>query len=133
MPVKGFSSRLAAAYTEGEDGEGNPLNSVNPWNIVAGVSYDSEKHWGSTLNVSYTAAKSGSKINGDDILPLSSATVVDLTAYYKPIEDLTLRAGIFNLTDEEYYHWNDVRGATSENTDLTQPKRNWAVTAKYDF
>ncbi|MDD1782598.1 TonB-dependent hemoglobin/transferrin/lactoferrin family receptor [Enterovibrio sp. ZSDZ35] len=133
MPVEGFSSRVAAAYTEGEDGEGNPLNSVNPWNIVAGVSYDSEKHWGSTLNVSYTAAKSGSEINGDDILPLSSATVVDLTAYYKPMEDLTLRAGIFNLTDEEYYHWNDVRGATSENKDLTQPKRNWAITAKYDF
>ncbi len=45
MPIEGFSSRVAAAYTEGEDGNNNPLNSVNPWNLVAGFNYDSEQNW----------------------------------------------------------------------------------------
>ncbi|ANS84952.1 Hemoglobin and hemoglobin-haptoglobin-binding protein [Vibrio scophthalmi] len=135
MPVEGFSSRVAAAYTEGKDGEGKPLNDVNPWNAVIGLNYDSINQWGTSLNLSYTAAKKKSDINTDesDILPISSATVVDLTAYYKPMEDLTLRAGVFNLTDEEYYSWNDVKGETVVDKDLTQASRNWAVTVKYDF
>ncbi|CAM3002599.1 TonB-dependent hemoglobin/transferrin/lactoferrin family receptor [Vibrio diazotrophicus] len=132
MPVEGFSSRVAAAYTEGEDGEGNPLNSVNPWNTVVGVSYDSVNQWGTTINLTYTANKKQSDIDGD-YLPIDAATVVDITAYYKPINDLTLRAGIFNLTDEEYYNWNDVRGLSAEDKDLTQAKRNFSLTAKYEF
>lgn len=133
MPVSGFSSRLAAAYTEGEDGNNNPLNSVNPWNVMAGINYDSEHNWGTSLNLNYTAAKRRSDINGDDILPLSSATVVDMTAYYKPLKDLTLRAGLFNVADEEYYDWNDVKDSTLEDKDLTQARRNWSVTVKYEF
>ncbi len=132
MPVEGFSSRVAAAYTEGEDGEGNPLNSVNPWNTVLGVSYDSTNQWGTTINLTYTSKKKESDIDGDD-LPIDAATVVDITAYYKPINDLTLRAGIFNVTDEEYYNWNDVRGLSAEDKDLTQAKRNFSLTAKYEF
>ncbi|MDN2480790.1 TonB-dependent hemoglobin/transferrin/lactoferrin family receptor [Vibrio agarivorans] len=132
VSVRGFSSRIAAAYTEGEDGDGNPLNSINPWNLVASLNYDSESNWGTSLNVNYTASKDASDINGD-YLPISSATIVDVTAYYKPIQDLTLRAGIFNLTDEEYYSWNDVRDLVAEDKDKTQAGRNWSITAKYEF
>ncbi|MGL4379789.1 MAG: TonB-dependent hemoglobin/transferrin/lactoferrin family receptor [Vibrio sp.] len=132
MPLEGFSSRIAAAYTEGEDGDGKPLNSINPWNTVAGVSYDSVNQWGTTVNVSFTAKKKASDINGN-YQPISSATVVDITAYYKPVNNLTLRAGVFNVANEEYYNWNDVRGLSSEDKDQTQPKRNFAITAKYEF
>lgn len=132
LPVEGFSSRIAAAYTEGEDGDGNPLNSVSPWNTVVGISYDSVNHWGTTLNVNYTAKKSKSDIDGD-YMPIDAATVIDITAYYKPTKDLTLRAGVFNVSDEEYYNWNDVRGLSSEDKDQTQAKRNFSLTAKYEF
>ncbi|BDR14909.1 TonB-dependent hemoglobin/transferrin/lactoferrin family receptor [Vibrio sp. STUT-A11] len=132
MPVEGFSSRIAAAYTEGEDGDGNPLNSVSPWNTVVGLSYDSINQWGTTVNLSYTAKKSQSDIDGD-YQPIDAATVVDITAYYKPIKDLTLRAGIFNVTDEEYYNWNDVRGLSAEDKDRSEAKRNFSLTAKYEF
>ncbi|UUM31368.1 TonB-dependent hemoglobin/transferrin/lactoferrin family receptor [Vibrio japonicus] len=133
VPVRGFSSRLAAAYTEGEDGNDNPLNSVNPWNLMAGINYDSEHNWGTSFNLNYVASKNRSDINGDDILPLSSSTVFDVTAYYQPIKDLTLRAGLFNVTDEEYYNWNDVKDRTVEDKDLSQAGRNWAITAMYEF
>nr|WP_321277637.1 TonB-dependent hemoglobin/transferrin/lactoferrin family receptor [uncultured Vibrio sp.] len=132
MPVEGFSSRIAAAYTEGEDGDGNPLNSVSPWNTVVGLSYDSVNQWGTTVNLSYTAKKSQSDIDGD-YQPIDAATVVDITAYYKPIKDLTLRAGVFNVTDEEYYNWNDVRGLSAEDKDRSEAKRNFSLTAKYEF
>jgi hemoglobin/transferrin/lactoferrin receptor protein len=132
MPVEGFSSRIAAAYTEGEDGDGNPLNSVSPWNTVVGLSYDSVNQWGTTVNLSYIAKKSESDIDGD-YQPIDAATVVDITAYYKPIKDLTLRAGVFNVTDEEYYNWNDVRGLSAEDNDRTEAKRNFSLTAKYEF
>ncbi|MCV5656338.1 TonB-dependent receptor, partial [Escherichia coli] len=79
MPIEGFSSRVAAAYTEGEDGNNNPLNSVNPWNLVAGFNYDSEQNWGTTLTINYTASKDKSDINDDKVLPISAATVVDIT------------------------------------------------------
>lgn len=82
---QGMSTKLVAAYTEGEDGEGNPLNSVNPWNAVVALNYDAPStQWGSSLKVNYTAKKSSSDINSDDSsqTEMPSATIVDITAYY---------------------------------------------------
>ncbi len=134
---KGVSTNLVAAYTEGEDGDGKALNSVNPWNAVVALNYDAPStDWGTSLKLNYTAKKSSSDINFDEVadqVESPSATVVDLTAYYKPIKDLTVRGGIFNITDEEYYSWNDVRGNTSLDLDETQAERNYSVTVKYEF
>ena len=138
---KGLSSRFVAAYTEGEDGNGNPLNSVNPWNAVVALNYDAPNTlWGSSVKLNYTAKKSSSDINSDgsnggtsNQTEMPDAAVVDITAYYKPMKDLTLTAGVFNLTDEEYYRWNDVRGSTEIDVNSSQPKRNFAISAKYEF
>ncbi|SON53395.1 Heme transport protein HutA (fragment) [Vibrio tapetis subsp. tapetis] len=139
---KGMTTLLSAAYTEGKDHEGNPLNSVNPWNAVVGLNYDAPSTlWGSSLKVSYTAGKKQEDITptknraGQDqpVFAPGSSTVVDLTAYYIPMKDLTLRAGIFNLTDAEYYNWSDVRGRQEEDKFYTQAGRNFGISAKYDF
>lgn len=139
---QGITTRLSAAYTEGKDGDGNGLNSVNPWNAVVGFNYDAPSEvWGSSLKVVYTAAKKQSDITPDNdffgnpypAFAPGSSTVVDLTAYYVPMKDLTLRAGIFNLTDEEYYNWSDVRGQKKEDKFYTQAGRNFGLSAKYDF
>ncbi|WP_391090673.1 TonB-dependent hemoglobin/transferrin/lactoferrin family receptor [Vibrio sp. NH-UV-68] len=141
LPINGISTRIAGVYTEGEDGEGKALNSVNPWNAILGINYDAPSaNWGTSLTLNYTASKKEKDISQESTtssgksLPIDSATIVDLTAYYLPMKDLTLRTGLFNVTDEEYYRWNDVRGITgTEDKSLTQPGRNWAVTVKYDF
>jgi len=135
----GTTLRLAAAYTEGEDQDGLALNSVAPWNMVVGLNYDSPSaNWGTSLKTVYTAKKGSSDINAtatgtENQIENPSSTVVDLTAYYKPMEDLTLRAGVYNLTNEQYWLWNDVRGLTSQDNDLSQAERNYGVTVKYDF
>lgn len=134
MTTDGFSSRVALSYVDGEDRDGEPLDSINPLNLVVGVYYDTNI-WGAGATLSYTASKDRDEVslaNRDNFLP-SSSTVVDLTVYYNPIKNVTLRAGLFNATDEEYYNWNNTRGVASENRDLTQASRNWAFTAKYDF
>ncbi|MCY9824731.1 TonB-dependent hemoglobin/transferrin/lactoferrin family receptor [Vibrio chagasii] len=138
---KGISTHFVASYTDGEDGNGNALNSVNPWNAVLGLNYDApNQNWGTSLKLNYTAEKSGSDINFDDEnggnagqVEISSATVVDLTAYYKPMKDLTIRGGVFNLTNEEYYRWNDVRGDDELYKENSQAERNYGISAKYEF
>ena len=138
---EGISTHFVASYTEGEDGNGNALNSVNPWNAVLGLNYDApNQNWGTSLKLNYTADKSGSDINFDDEnggnagqAELPSATVVDLTAYYKPMKDLTIRGGVFNLTNEEYYRWNDIRGDDELYKENSQAERNYGISAKYEF
>jgi hemoglobin/transferrin/lactoferrin receptor protein len=139
---QGISTRLAWAYTEGEDGKGNALNSINPWNAVVGLNYDAPAgKWGTSLKISYTAKKKQSDVtpsadfmgNDNDMFTPDSATIVDLTAYYVPVKDLTLRAGLFNLNDEKYYNWSDVNGLEEEDEDYTQAGRNFSITAKYIF
>lgn len=139
---QGISTRIAANYTEGDDGDGNALNSVNPWNAVLGVNYDAlSGNWGAGVKIKYTAAKKNSDITpGEDFMgqPIEafapdSVLIVDVNAYYIPVKNLTLRVGLFNLTDKEYYNWNDVRGIETEDKYYTQAKRNVGVTVKYDF
>ncbi|TMM45239.1 TonB-dependent hemoglobin/transferrin/lactoferrin family receptor [Colwellia ponticola] len=140
--AQGISTRIAANYTEGEDGDGNALNSVNPWNAVLGINYDAlSGHWGAGVKIKYIAAKKASDITpGQDFMgqPMDafapdSALIVDVNAYYTPVKNLTLRVGLFNLTDEEYYNWSDVSAIEAEDSYYTQAKRNVGVTVKYDF
>ncbi|WP_394250352.1 TonB-dependent hemoglobin/transferrin/lactoferrin family receptor [Vibrio profundi] len=138
---RGLSTNFIASYTEGEDGNGNPLNSVNPWNAVLALNFDAPStNWGTSVKFNYTADKSLSDINLDednggnaDQVELPSATVIDVTAYYKPTKDLTIRAGIFNVADKEYYRWNDVRGDDELYKANSQAERNYAITAKLAF
>ncbi|MGB1320787.1 MAG: TonB-dependent hemoglobin/transferrin/lactoferrin family receptor [Vibrio gallaecicus] len=138
---EGISTHFVAAYTEGEDGNGYALNSVNPLNAVLGLNFDApSSKWGTSFKINYTASKSGSDINNDDDnggntgqVELPSATVLDWTAYYKPVANLTIRGGIFNLTDKEYYRWNDIRGDDALYKENTQAERNYGISANYQF
>ena len=63
-------------------------------------------------------------------------TILDATAYVRLGQALTLRAGVFNLTNAKYAWWSDVRGlsASSSVTDAyTQPGRNASVSLTARF
>lgn len=147
---EGWVMNLALAYAKGEGNDaagsaGRPLNSVNPWSSVLGLTYDHRsERWGGALNLTYSAAK-----DADDIAPPTdftgnpkaayapdAYTVVDLLAYFKPMANLTLRAGIDNLLDEKYVRWQDVAGIEAGRPYMdryTQPGRNLNVSVKLDF
>jgi len=64
------------------------------------------------------------------------ASALALAAALPAWAGLTARAGVFNLTDETYAYWNDVRGlsATAVSRDAyTQPGRNLSLSLTYDF
>ncbi|MEH6533900.1 MAG: TonB-dependent hemoglobin/transferrin/lactoferrin family receptor [Photobacterium frigidiphilum] len=132
----GSYARLSLAYLDGEDkNTGKTLDTIAPFTSVVGLGYDApSEQWGSAVNVTMVASKTDWE--QDVNIDASSYTVVDLTAYYRPMKDLTLRAGLFNAFDEKYWQYQDLEGATASTRGidiLTQPGRNWGVNLNYDF
>ena len=65
-----------------------------------------------------------------------SYTVSDLLVTYKPKETLELSAGIYNLFDQAYYNYQDVKGKATDLSNLTrfsQPERHLKVGATIRF
>ena len=145
----GTSLRTTVAYADGEDKDSHKkLNSVAPLTAVFGLGYDDiSGDWGSELVWTLVKGKSDSDVSNRDLTGSDQDAgkqqfnpagygLVDLTAYYVPVEDVTLRAGLFNITDKKYYQLNDVRGRTTDYAGLdryTQPGRNFSVSAKWDI
>ncbi len=136
---QGWSAMGAMAYAEGEDKENNePLASIAPFSLVAGLGYDAPSEvWGGQLNLTWVAKKSSSDLaESDQWLETSSYSLVDLTAYVKPLENVTINAGIFNAFDEKYVVWNDVRNLSDTSTNLnryTRAGRNFGVDVTVSF
>lgn len=131
----GTYTKLAVSYAEGEDKKtGKRLDSVAPLTTVLGFGYDNLNYnFGGLANV--TLVDSKDKWSDEDNVTASGYGILDLTMYYMPVEDLTLRAGLFNAFDRKYWTYNDLRSKDSDdNLDFhSQPGRNWAVTASYEF
>ncbi len=73
-------------------------------------------------------------------------TIVDAIAYAKPIKNLTLTAGVYNLTDKKYITWDSARSIRAfgtinqidQNTGkgikrFYAPGRNFRITGEYKF
>jgi hemoglobin/transferrin/lactoferrin receptor protein len=147
---QGLYTQASIAYLRGRNNDtGKPLNSVNPLTGVFGLGYERDAY-GGLLSLTLVKAKSGV----DDLnfhtpdgtssqFKTSGFGLMDLTGYYKLTDDLTLNAGVYNLTDRKYWLWDDVRGydgvgeagvTSPANLDrLTQPGRNFSVNLVWDI
>ena len=59
-----------------------------------------------------------------------TSNILDVTAYWNVRDDVALRVGLFNITDETYWNWSDVRGLSETSPVLdaySQPGRNFAI------
>lgn len=146
----GLTGQLAVSYAKGtttRNGVNTPLASIDPLKLVAGVGYrDRQDRFGGQLIMTHSARKSPNDAAANAYLP-GAFTILDATVFVKPMPSLTLRAGLFNITDAKYAWWSDVRGvsrvaATSPATGFvdppvadayTQPGRNVSVSASYRF
>ncbi len=148
----GTSFNTAISWADGEGSNAGakdePLNSISPLTAVLGLGYDApSENWGGNLTWTLVAEKDEDDISQGDqaaneTTPDGSqfAThgygLVDVTAYYKPAEDITINAGIFNITDKQYWVWDDVRGLSDTYQGLdryTQPGRNFSVSVKWEI
>ncbi len=140
----------SVAYAHGRnDDTGEPINSVNPLKAVLGLGYEQENYG---ALVSWTLVKRKDQVDDSNFFsPDGTSTqfkspgygVIDLSGFYKVTKDVTVNAGLYNLTDKKYWNWDDVRGYDSvgeagvinpANMDrLTAPGRNFAVNLVWDI
>lgn len=136
----GFSARLSAAYADGEQttpaGTRN-LATIDPVKVVGGLGWDALSGvFGGQAIVTWSDAKDSADTDGlgcYNVNPVigchvgEAFTLLDLTGYWHINDAVTARVGLFNVTDETYGWWSDIRGvaATSAVRDAyTQPGRN---------
>ncbi|MEE4199195.1 TonB-dependent receptor domain-containing protein, partial [Erythrobacter sp.] len=143
----GITANFALAYADGDvvnpDGSRIPLDTVDPLTIVGGVGYrDPAGRFGADLIVTHNARKQADEVeraaDGSDLFVRPDAsTILDLTAFVEVTSRLKLRAGIFNLFDETYALWSDVRGLRVEDANIfgafTRPGRNASASISYRF
>lgn len=147
---QGLYSQASVAYAHSRNNDtGEPLNSVNPLTGVLGLGYEQDQI-GGLLSWTLVKRKSGvdeSNFHSPDGTSSQFKTpgfgIVDLTGYYKVTHDVTVNAGLYNLTDRKYWLWDDVRGydgvgeagvTAPANLDrLTQPGRNFSVNVVWDI
>ncbi|AQL39186.1 TonB-dependent receptor [Pseudomonas syringae] len=146
----GLYSQASVAYVHGRNNDtGEPINSVNPLTGVIGLGYE-QKDYGSLL--SWTLVKRKTRVDDSSFHSPDGTSsqfktpgfgILDLAGYYKVSDDVTLNAGLYNLTDKKYWRWDDVRGydgvgeagvTAPANLDrLTQPGRNFSVNVVWDI
>jgi hemoglobin/transferrin/lactoferrin receptor protein len=128
----GFTFNFALSTAQGEQrrlGVETPLLSIDPVKVVGGVGYrDPAGRFGGQLSYTHADRKKFAEAGGSYRPPAFG--LVDLTAYWSPVDFATLRLGAFNLLDEDYAWWSDVRGLSPTSTVIdayTQPGRNVSV------
>ncbi|HDX8380128.1 TPA: TonB-dependent hemoglobin/transferrin/lactoferrin family receptor [Aeromonas salmonicida] len=124
------------AYIEGKDGDGNYINSLSPLNGSVGVRLE-QANWNinTALRFADDMDKVGKDARGNDNIKSAGWGVVDLYAQFKPIQDLQLNVGVFNLFDKEYVSYENITGqsATANTSNKTEPGRNLSARVKYVF
>lgn len=138
----GLGAFLTAAYAKGNSYSPTkaPLDSVDPVKVTFGVSYrDPDGRFGGELAAVHTERKDAGRVAvacAPTCFRPTGSTVLDLTAFWRVTDGLTARGGVFNVTDETYAYWNDVRGLSSTAVSrdaYTQPGRNVSLSLTYDF
>jgi hemoglobin/transferrin/lactoferrin receptor protein len=143
----GWNARVALAYANGDiinpGGARVPLDTIDPFNVVAGLGYrDPAGRFGGELIVTHNARKEAGEVeraaDGAELFVRPEAsTILDLTAFVAVTDRLRLRAGLFNLTNERYALWSDVRGLRVGDAGIldafTRPGRNLSVSANFRF
>ena len=131
-----WTARLGAAASRGDDRtRDRPLNSVDPAKVVAGLEWRAHER-GAQLHVTGVARKKRIDAAAGTLFATPGFATVDLTAFCRPLANLTLDAGVFNVTDRKHWLWSDVRGVPNAGTTIdryTQPGRTWSVALKYRF
>jgi len=136
----GVSLNVAASFADGDqetNGVEGKLTSVDPVKVVGGLNYAAPSGaWGSSATVTWSDNKTRAGCGGGACWPGEEFAILDLTAFWNVTEKATLRAGVFNVLDEKYAWWSDVRGLSRTSTTLdalTQPGRNFGVSVNLRY
>ena len=150
-------------YAKGKLSGDNSLLSIQPLKVIAGIDYESpSEKWGVFSRLTYLGEKKAKdaqytvyeRNRWSDPLEKrvkdypwlnKSAYVFDMYGFYKPVKNLTLRAGVYNLFNRKDTTWDSLRGLYSYSTTngvdrdgkgldrYRAPGRNYAVSLEWKF
>lgn len=137
-PLAGWSARLAAGFTEGEDTvRDRPINSIDPPRGTVGLRYDAPSGaFGAGFDVTVVGAKHGVDQSAGPLYRPGGYALADLRLRLRLGDRVTAHVAILNLGDERYSEWATVRGRAPGDPLLAlyrEPGRNFAVTVSAAF
>tara|TARA_B110000908_G_C10267017_1_gene465211 strand:- start:4944 stop:7205 length:2262 start_codon:yes stop_codon:yes gene_type:complete len=141
--LSGLEVGFATGRSWGVNKEKNAwLNSIDPSSTSAWIGYTAEdESWGTRLTGTYVdSVKHVDDSSGGPFFRPPSYFSLDLSAYWKITEDLTVQAGVNNLLNEQYWTWGSSRrggGHTTNATAITDrttaPGTNAFISINYQF
>lgn len=107
-----FAAGVSGYWAEGEDRRtGEDLADVGPPSVVLFVDWASPSAaWELRLSGLFARGKQGGDAAGEPEFRVPGHGIIDLVAAWRAGERLTLRAGLFNVTDKTWWRWGDTRG-----------------------
>lgn len=144
----GLSAIVAVSFADGDqetDGARGKLTSIDPVKVVSGLNYAAPSGvWGGSATVTWAGKKDQAGCGGANCWAGEEFAIMDLTAFWNVTEKATVRAGVFNVFDETYAWWSDVRGLSRGGTvtaptepatlpAFTQPGRNFGVSVNLRY
>ncbi|MCG8414905.1 MAG: TonB-dependent hemoglobin/transferrin/lactoferrin family receptor [Pseudomonadales bacterium] len=129
--------RSSIAYSRGDSEVDNtPLDSVEPLQGVFALSYSAPtRFWGG--EVILTAVGEQDRVSDPTLVTADSYALVDVLGHINVSDTATLRAGVFNLFDEQYARWANIQGLDASSIiaiqNAQQPGTNFRVAFSYEF
>ena len=119
-------------WARGEDRDGGePLNSVGPPQAVVSLGWSAaDGRWQTRLQSTFTDDWSERDESGGELYKAPGHGVLDLFLARRVGKQLTLRAGVLNLTDKTYWSWTDIRGIAPDDPvlpHLSRPGRSFTL------
>ncbi|XVB59143.1 TonB-dependent hemoglobin/transferrin/lactoferrin family receptor [Haemophilus influenzae] len=156
--MDGFNLSYKYTYQKGRMDGNIPMNAIQPKTMVYGLGYDHpSQKFGFNFYATHVATK-----NPEDTYDIyakdkkqtdtsikwrsKSYTILDLIGYVQPIKNLTIRAGVYNLTNRKYITWDSARSIRSFGTSnvidqstgqginrFYAPGRNYKMSVQFEF
>lgn len=139
----GARLNLAAAWQRGRQtraGVEHRLSTIEPFRLTVGAGWhEPGGRWGADLVATHARAADTRDMGlacGADCFGGQTFTVLDAMGFWNLTGRVALRAAVFNITDETYWWWSDIRGlsATSPALDAwSQPGRTVSVSLTWRY
>lgn len=156
--MNGFNLSYKYTYQKGRMNGNIPMNAIQPKTMVYGLGYDHPDHkFGFDFYTTHVASKNPedtyniyAKERGERDTTIKwrskSYTILDLIGYVQPVKNLTIRAGVYNLTNRKYITWESARSIRSFGTSnvidqstgqginrFYAPGRNYRMSVQFEF
>lgn len=105
-----WSAELAGAWLEGSNRDTDqPLSTIDPARAVLALDRETAR---TALRLRFTAVDDQSDVDqsATRLFETPGYGVLDLIGEYRPLPRLSLRAGVFNALDRQYWEWSEVYG-----------------------